>query len=276
MGENELKMIVVGEFQRNLLDKLKVVTLYSHIECDEFSDYGFLQHLPNVKKLVVCGNSVNVIFCHQRPDNSEHLLQLKELRLESLGELVSIGLENSWTLPFVKNLKIFEVISCSRLKNLVSCRVSFSNLICLKVESCDGLSCLFTSSTAQNLPELQRMEIEKCESIEEIVSKKEGEESDEDEIIFPKLSHLNLYKLLKLKKFYGGSLSFPLLEELSVKDCDKIKTLCGGPLKTDKLSQVTIDDKDIPLKTDLNSTMRKEFEKRYVFNFFYRTLVRFS
>ncbi|XP_068477339.1 uncharacterized protein [Phaseolus vulgaris] len=255
-------MIVVGEFQRNLLDELKVVTLYFHIECDEFSDYGFLKQLPNVKKLVVCGNSVNVIFCLQRPDNSEHLLQLKELRLESLGQLVSIGLENSWTEPFVKNLEIFEVISCSRLKNLVSYRVCFSNLICLKVESCDGLSCLFTSSTAQNLPELQRMEIEKCESIEEIVSKEEGEESDEDKIIFPQLNCLKLNSLSKLIRFYKGNLSFPLLEELSVTDCHEMETLCAGNVEAIKLSQVTIDEEDIPLKTHVNSTLRKEFVEK--------------
>jgi len=263
VGENELKIIVAGEFQKKLLDKLKALTIYFDIECDEFLDYGFLEQLANVKKLVVCGRSFDVIFVRQRPNNSEHLLQLKELCLESLPELVSIGFENSWTEPFVKNLETFEVISCFSLENLVSCRVSFSKLICLKVENCDKLTYLFTSPTAKSLAQLQRMEIKKCKSIKEIVFKEEGEESDEDEIIFSKLSYLNLDSLLKLRRFYKGSLNFPLLKELSLKACHEMETLCAGNVNADKLSHVTInDEKDIPLKMDLNSTMRKEFMKK--------------
>ncbi|KAG2380254.1 disease resistance protein [Vigna angularis] len=220
VGKDELKMIVEGEFHRN--HSLKVLGLCFDIECDEFPEYGFLQQLPNVKKLVVWSSSFKVIFCHQKPNNTELLLQLNEVRLESLGELVSIGLENSWTEPFVRNLEIFEVIRCSSLENLVTCTVSFSNLRCLNVGNCDGLLYLFTSSTAKSLGRLQRMEIKKCKSIEEIVSK-EGEESDEDEIIFPQLN-------------------------------------CR--LKADKLSLVRIYYHNSPLKTDLNSTMRKEFGRK--------------
>ncbi|XP_052724933.1 uncharacterized protein LOC108346442 isoform X2 [Vigna angularis] len=261
VGKNELKMIVNGEFQRNLLHKLKVLGLCFDIECDEFPEYGFLQKLPNVMKLVVCDSSFKVIFCDQIPNNSEILLRLKELRLESLQELVSIGLENSWTEPFVRNLETFEVIKCSNLKNLVTCRVSFSNLIRLKVENCDSLSYLFTSSTAKSLGNLQRMEIQVCESIEEIVSK-EGKESDEDEIIFPKLNCLSLQYLKNLLRFYKGSLSFPFLEELSIRRCDEMVTLCLGTLEASKLSQVTLEGSNTRLETGLNSTMKKEFLRK--------------
>ncbi|XP_047178795.1 probable disease resistance protein At4g14610, partial [Vigna umbellata] len=220
-------MILQGEFQRNFLNNLKFLTLCS------FSDafgYEILEQVPNIEKLVVRGGSLKEIFCYQIANNEDYsglLLRLKELRLESLEELVSIGLENSWTEPFVRNLETFEVIRCSSLKNLVTCRVSFSNLICLKLENCNSLSYLFTSSTAKSLAKLQRMEIEECESIEEIVSN-EGEESDDDEIIFPKLNCLNLKYLKNLRRFYKGSLSFPLLEELSITECDEMVTLCPG------------------------------------------------
>ncbi|XP_047172082.1 uncharacterized protein LOC124840127 [Vigna umbellata] len=262
VGKNELKKIVDGEFQRNLLHKLKVLGLCFDIECDEFPEYGFLQQLPNVKKLVVWSSSFKVIFCHQRPNNNELLLQLNELRLESLGELVSVGLENSWTESFVRNLETFEVIRCSRLENLVTCTMSFSNLTCLNVENCDGLSYLFTSSTAKSLGQLQRMEIKQCKSIKEIVSK-ESEESDEDEIIFSQLSCLKLDKLLNLQWFYRGSLSFPSLQQLSVTLCTEMVTLCPSTLKAEKLSQATIGNKDVILvETDLYTTMQKEFGRK--------------
>ncbi|KAG2380649.1 Disease resistance protein [Vigna angularis] len=266
VGKDELKKIVDGEFHRNLLDKLKVLGLCFDIECDEFPGYRFLQQLPNVKKLVVCDSSFKVIFCDQRPNNSEFLSQLKELRLESLQELVWIGLENSWTEAFVRKLEIFEVISCSSLENLLTCRVSFSNLTRLKVENCDGLSYLLTSSTAKSLGRLQRMEIEECKSIEEIVSK-ERKESDEDEIMFPQLSFLNLKYLSNLRWFYRGNLSFPSLQELSVICCDEMVTLCPNTLKAEKLSEVIFEEVIfeeviLPLETDLISTMRKEFGRK--------------
>ena len=260
MGKNELKMIVDGEFQTNLLHNLKVLGLSFDNECDEFPEYGFLQQLPNVKKLMVWSSSFKLIFCHQRPNNSELLLQLKELRLEFLGELVSIGLENSWTEPFVRNLETFEVISCSSLENLATCGVSFSNLTCLKVKNCDNLSYLFTSSTAKSLGRLQTMKIKRCKSIEEILC---GEESDENEIIFPQLGCLKLRNLVNLRRFYRGNLSFPSLEKLSVSDCDDMVTLCPSTLKADKLTQVTIEYGEvISLDTDLNSTTRKEFGRK--------------
>jgi len=121
--------------------------------------------------------------------SSEHLSQLKELRLESLGELVSIGLESSWTDPFVRNVETFEVIRCSSLKSLVVCKVSFSNLICLKVESCNSLSYLCTSSAARSLNQLQKLEIKDCYSIEEIVS-------NNNFYLLPCLKPLNQYLML--------------------------------------------------------------------------------
>jgi len=251
-------MTLCGEFQRNLLDNLKSLTLY--FSSDEFK-YEILKQVPNIEKLVVCDGSFKKMFCCESPNKVDYsglLLQLKVLHLKSLEDLVSIGLENTWT--FVKILETFEVISCFSLKNLVSCRVSFSNLICLKVENCDSLSYLFTSSTARSLTQLKRMEIKKCESIEEIMSKEEGEESDEDEIIFPQLNCLNLNSLKSLWGFYKGSLRFPSLEKLSVEYCDKMVTLCAGNVETGKLSQVAINhDEVIPLETDLNFTLRKIF-----------------
>jgi len=100
------------------------------------------------------------------------------------------------------------------------------------------------------------MEIGRCNSIEEIVSKEKGGESDEDEIIFPQLNCLYLYKLLNLRRFYRESLSFPLLNELSITDCHEMITLCEGTLKASK-SYFGFNYSFIPLET-----MRKEFLKK--------------
>ncbi|KAL3009004.1 hypothetical protein AAZX31_07G062300 [Glycine max] len=260
LGERGLEMIKRGEFQRNFLHKLQVLTLCFHIGSNVFP-YEILQLSPNIEKLVVCDGSFKEIFCFDslNVDEAGLLLQLKVLCLESLPELVSIGLENSWIQPLLGNLETLEVIGCSSLKDLVPSTVSFSNLKYLKVESCNSMLYLFTSSTAKSLTRLKRMEIEWCDSIEEVVSKKGGE-SHEDEIIFPQLNCLKLVGLPKLRSFYKGSLlSFPSLEELSVIYCEWMETLCPGTLKADKFVQVQLGWHAIKLENDLNSTMREAF-----------------
>ncbi|KAH1149740.1 hypothetical protein GYH30_043991 [Glycine max] len=238
LGQNELKMILHGEIQGNHLNKLKVLTLYFHVESDVFP-HGFLQLVPNIEELVVCDGSFKEIFCLQSPnvDDTTLLSQLKVLRLESLPELVSIG-----------------------SLNLVPCTMSFSNLTKLKVKSCNSLLCLFTSSTAKSLAQLQKMKIKFCESIKEIVSK-EGDESHEDEMTFPQLNCLVLQDLPDLRSFYEGSLSFPSLEKLSVIKCHGMETLCPGNLKADKLLGVKLKRYSdvMPLEIDLKSTIRKAF-----------------
>jgi len=220
-------MILRREFEKNLLDNLKALTLC--LGCDILR-YEILDQVPNIEKLVVCDGSFKEMLRFKSPNNVDYsglLSQLKELHLESLQDLVA------WRLPFL-------------------------NLTCLKVKNCHSLSYLFTFSTARSLTKLQRMEIKECESIEEIVSKEEGEESDEDEIIFSQISCLKLKNLRNLRRFYRGSLSFPLLEELSITYCNQMVALCAGTLEANKLSQITINH-NILMETDLNSTLRKEF-----------------
>ncbi|KAL3008975.1 hypothetical protein AAZX31_07G060800 [Glycine max] len=259
-------MIKRGEFhERNFIHKLQVLTLGFNIGSTVFP-YEILQLAPNIEKLVVCDGSFKEIFCFDslNVDEAGLLLQLKVLCLDSLPEFVSIGLENSWIQPLLGNLETLEVIDCYSLKYLVPCTVSFSNLTYLQVQDCNSLLYLFTSSTARSLGQLKRMEIKRCYSIEEIVSK-EGDESHENEIIFPQLNCLKLEGLRKLRRFYRGSLlSFPSLEELSVIDCKWMETLCPGTLKADKLVQVQLEESSdaIKLENDLNSTMREAFGKK--------------
>ncbi|KHN04133.1 hypothetical protein glysoja_047827, partial [Glycine soja] len=190
LGEHELNMILRGEFQGNHLNELKVHALFFHIESDVF-----LQRVPNIEKLEVRDGSFKEIFCFDSLNVDEDGLvsQLKVICSDSLPELVSIGSENSGIVPFLRNLETLQVISCFSSINLVPCTVSFSNLTYLKVKSCKSLLYLFTSSTARSLGKLKTMEIGWCDSIEEIVSStEEGDESDENEIIFQQLNCLKL------------------------------------------------------------------------------------
>ncbi|KAK7389893.1 hypothetical protein VNO78_25189 [Psophocarpus tetragonolobus] len=202
---------------------------------------------PNLQHLTLGENEVKVIW---RGDFEGNLLDktpshVKELRLYSLPELVSIGSENTWIEPFLRNLETLEVMSCFSSINLVSSTVSFSSLTCLNIYNCNSLLYLFTSSTAKSLAQLKTMEIKYCNSIEEVVSKDE-DESQEDEIRFPQLNCLKLIYLGKLKCFFKGSLSFPSLEELSVINCKRMETLCPGKIDASKLVELNLDKVRMP------------------------------
>ncbi|KAL2347781.1 hypothetical protein Fmac_001781 [Flemingia macrophylla] len=166
---------------------------------------------------------------------------------------------NAWIESFLKNLETLDVSSCSHLRNLALSPVCFSKLTCLFVIECHGLENLFTVSIAKSLAWLKIMEIKNCESIEEIVTKKE-DRSNEDEIIFWKLLYLNLESLPNLVCFYMGSLSFPCLVQLSVINCHRMETLCAGDINADKIFEIKFQNNSdamfMPLKIDLNSTIR--------------------
>ncbi|MED6158201.1 hypothetical protein PIB30_030586 [Stylosanthes scabra] len=267
LGEKELKMISLGRCQGTHLNKVKVLDLQSFSDLEELP-CGFLQKVPNIEELVVSNSSFKEIFCSEKPnfDHAGVLSQLKGLKLASLPELVTIGLEHSWLgESLLKNLETLEARSCSRLTNLVPSVVCFSNLKHLTVSSCDNMIHLFTCSTAKSLVQLEQLKISWCDSIEEILSREE-DELHQDEIIFAKLHELNLEYLPKLLRFYGGTvnLNFPSLEQLSINQCKRMDTFCAGTFCANKLLEVKFQSYGdaTSLNGDLNDSIRKSFEAR--------------
>jgi hypothetical protein len=84
---------------------------------------------------------------------------------------------------------------------------SFGNLRVVKVEHCDKLKFVFSSSIARGLLQLEELEIRECSIMGAIVVK-EGEIEDTDMILFPKLRCLALRDLPKLISFLSAQNSF--------------------------------------------------------------------
>ncbi|MED6173509.1 hypothetical protein PIB30_060156 [Stylosanthes scabra] len=154
-------------------------------------------------------------------DYVELLSHLKGLSLSSFDGVKSIGFEHPWIYPILdNNIQTLEVSWCNNIKNLVASKASFSNLKSLVIYGCGNLLYLFTSSIAESLTQLKRMKISNCESMREIVSKEDDEESNEitENIIFEQLEILILEDLPMLRWFYSGkrTLCFPALKDLSM------------------------------------------------------------
>ncbi|KAG5009137.1 hypothetical protein JHK87_017652 [Glycine soja] len=144
LGEKGLEMIKRGEFQRNFLHKLQVLTLCFHIGSNVFP-YEILQLAPNIEKLVVCDGSFKGIFCFDslNVDEAGLLLQFKVLCLDSLPELVSIGLENFWIQPLLGNLETLEVIGLGKLRSFYrGSLLSFPSFEELSVIDCKWMETL--------------------------------------------------------------------------------------------------------------------------------------
>jgi len=131
--------------------------------------------------------------------------------------------------------------------------VSFQNLTEIEVFDCPNLRSLFSHSMARILVQLQRIIVQNCEMMEEIITM-EGESikgGNKVKILFPKLEELTLEFLPKLKCVCSGDydydihlctveedkefnnndkvlISFPQLKELSFRVVPELKCFCSG------------------------------------------------
>ncbi|XP_052724944.1 uncharacterized protein LOC108347396 isoform X2 [Vigna angularis] len=221
-----------GQFGANvaqLLQNLKLLKLMCYHEDDKSNIFssGLLEEIPNIENLEVVCSSFTEIFCSQGPTNdcSKVLLKLKRLHLKNLPQLNTIGLEHSWVEPLLKTLETLEVFSCPNMKILGPSTLSFSSLTTLSVDECHGLLYLFTSSTAKRLGQLKHFSIRDCQAIQEIVSKEEDHESEDEDITFDQLSFLSLQSLPNIVVIYSGTfkLKFPCLDQVTIKECPQMK-----------------------------------------------------
>ena len=138
--------------------------------------------------------------------------QLKHLHLQNNAEIKHII--NSRVL--VTNDIVFPALETFSLKNMINLEeichdklpsTSFRNLRVVKVEQCDRLKFVFSSSIAEGLSQLQELEIRECSFLGAIVIKEEGEIEDYI-IVFPQLRLLVLERLPKLMSFLSTPNSF--------------------------------------------------------------------
>ena len=111
---------------------------------------------------------------------------------------------------------VFPVLEKFSVKNMINLEeichgklplTTFCNLRIVKVEHCDQLKFVFTSTIAKGLLQLQEVEIRECSIMGAVVIKEEGDIED-GEILFPQLRRLALQRLPKLMSFLNTQSSF--------------------------------------------------------------------
>ncbi|KAJ6928864.1 disease resistance protein [Populus alba x Populus x berolinensis] len=108
-------------------------------------------------------------------------------------------------------------------------------LASIAVESCSNLNYLLTSSMVESLAQLKSLEIQNCESMEEIVVPVGiGEGKIMSKMLFPKLLILSLIRLPKLTRFCTSNLlECHSLNVLTVGNCPELKEFISIPSSAD-------------------------------------------
>ncbi|XP_040959558.1 uncharacterized protein [Gossypium hirsutum] len=100
--------------------------------------------------------------------------------------------------------------------------LGFKNLSSLQFYKCSSLKYIFTPSMLLSLNRLQRIEVEECSSMEQVV--REEEEAMTHKFTFLSLLSLKIESCSNLTNFHLGSqaLEFPQLSDITIAECPKM------------------------------------------------------
>ncbi|AES70776.1 NB-ARC domain disease resistance protein [Medicago truncatula] len=164
------------------------------------------------------------------------LVVLKLKGMDNLEELFNGPL----SFDSLNSLEKLSISDCKHLKSLFKCKLNLFNLKSVSLKGCPMLISLFQLSTAVSLVLLERLEIQDCEGLENIIiDERKGKESRGEIVddnnstshgsIFQKLEVLSIKKCPELEFIlpFLSTHDLPALESITIKSCDKLKYMFG-------------------------------------------------
>nr|XP_043638064.1 uncharacterized protein LOC122609070 [Erigeron canadensis] len=128
-----------------------------------------------------------------------------------------------------------DIVTTPRFVNMIL--LELPKLKILRINQCDLLEHIFTSSTLKSLKQLEELTIEECKAMK-IIVKEDGEHSTSKVVIFPLLKSLTLTDLPNVEGFFLGMNEFrwPLLDKVKIFGCSQIMVFTSGHSMTLKLN----------------------------------------
>lgn len=198
----------------------------------------------------------------------ESLTKLEELvahRCDSLEVIFELEGRNAEESNIFNNLTMLSLEDLPKLLHIWKKGPrdikGFNYLRFLRVVRCGSLKCLFTPSIAKLLVKLEKIDVHRCNEMEEILGKELGEEENRDVIAFPLMKTLELADLQKLECFYSEdnhAFEWPSLDKITIVGCPKLKMFVSTSTKTPKLKGVHMEFRNFQpmVEGDLNATIQ--------------------
>ncbi|TXG58227.1 hypothetical protein EZV62_016056 [Acer yangbiense] len=200
--------------------KLKVLCLQDLPQLRRFCTYsGNLIKLSSLSELFIenCPNMETFIYNSTRGD----LPTVKESTEINSEENLRTGIQPLFDEKcLISNFVYFLIVDIVSMKsNIELSRIS------IKVQGCHSLKSVFPTSIARGLLLLQKLCVEQCSMVEEIVAKEEEQVDRVPRFVLPQLTSLRLSGLSRLKSFYPESCisEWPVLKLLEVWKCDRVE-----------------------------------------------------
>ncbi|XP_065855702.1 uncharacterized protein [Euphorbia lathyris] len=192
---------------------------------------------------------------------NERLIKLKKLKVafcDALRVIFCFEENHSTSIGVLNSLEELELYALRNLKhiwfNIPQNIIAFRRLRLLVLSECHN-SYLLTISMAKLLVQLQKIQISRCEKMEEIIAAEDAK--DVDNTVFPRLKALELHHMPSLKIFSSviHAMEFPSLDFLKVNQCNMMEVFSYGSLDTPMLNKVQIDGSSYSLMGDVNATL---------------------
>ncbi|KAL3750208.1 hypothetical protein ACJRO7_011229 [Eucalyptus globulus] len=227
--------VVLLDGQQVSLPLLEYLTLSELPKLKEIWNSQFPSDVSNLKffKVENCAFLLSVF-----PSNLVTKLQNLEVitieRCQLIREVFDIEeLTTSGDVKILSRLMTLTLSDLPRLGHIwnKNSRIAlcFRNLRVLKVQGCENLRFIFSSSMAKELQQIREIKIARCKLLEEIINVQEEESkkgASMHTLEFPLLSSLSLEELPNLRTFSHGThcIHCPTLTRLRISGCPKMMT----------------------------------------------------
>ncbi|KAI3779127.1 hypothetical protein L2E82_08654 [Cichorium intybus] len=168
------------------------------------------------------------------------LEELIVLKCKSMVELFELEGANNDGVDGTNNVGDGTCITMTIPRSANMTLVELPNLTILRIEDCEVLEYIFTSSTLESLKQLKELTVKECKAMQVIVKEDVERTKISKTIIFPRLKSLTLANLPNLKGFFLGMNEFQwhILEKVEMYGCPKMVTFTSGHSMAPKLNHI--------------------------------------
>ncbi|XP_068667963.1 probable disease resistance protein At5g63020 [Aristolochia californica] len=253
---------------KNCPELVSIWSFDNNVPSERCHEVGDLCQLSNV----VSNSDGPVHLQHSLTPIGSFFQNLRSLYVKdcnNLRYLLPLGLAQQ-----LRNLEWLEVESCERLEKLISYEEEpagwtmkeevLPRLRYLDVIDCNNLRYILPLGLAQQLRNLEWLQVESCERLEKLISYEEETTGwTMKEEVLPRMGYLVLRHLPELTNLYSGKsfLQLPSLERIEVAYCSKLKQLSLEPNTSPKLNEIRGGEKWLRgLEQEMNMEMKSHFK----------------